>query len=119
MLVAASPDHGDGGSLAHALWAAVGSAALTAWPVASSRRGRSVPWALRPGPSAAVACLLLGLLGWFLVQLIYGGGQVGLAERILGTTQALWPLLVVLSCRQSHARATELTAAAARAEIRN
>jgi Protein of unknown function (DUF998) len=119
MLVAASPDHGGGGSLAHALWAAVGIAALTAWPAGSWRRGHWVPWGLRPGLSAAVACVLLLLLGWFLVELIYGGGQVGLAERILGVAQALWPLLVVLSCRQSHARAGALTAEAASAEIRN
>ena len=118
MLVAASPDHGDGGSLAHALWAAVGFAALTAWPVASCRPGRSVPWGLRPDLSVAVACLLLALLGWFLVELIYGGGQVGLAERTLGVAQALWPVLVVLSCRQSHARASALTAAAGSAEVR-
>jgi hypothetical protein len=66
-----------------------------------------------------VACVLLGLLGWFLVELIYGGGQIGLAERILGAAQALWPLLVVLSCRQHRARARALTPGAASAEIRN
>ena len=119
MLVAASPDHGGGGSLAHVLWAAVGFAALTAWPVGSCRRGRRVPWGLRPRLSAAVACVLLGLLGWFLVELTYGGGQIGLAERILGAAQALWPLLVVLSCRQNRAQARALTADAASAEIRN
>lgn len=119
MLVAASPDHGGGGSLAHALWAAVGFAALTAWPVGSCRRGHRVPWGLRPRLSAAVACVLLGLLGWFLVELTYGGGQIGLAERILGAAQALWPLLVVLSCRQNRARVRALTADAASAEIRN
>jgi hypothetical protein len=85
MLVAASPNHGGGGSLAHALWAAVGFAALTAWPLGSGRRRRSVPWSLRPGVSVGVSCVLLGLLGWFLVELIYGGGLVGLAERVLGT----------------------------------
>ena len=101
MLVAASPDHGGGGSLAHALWAVVGFAALTAWPLGSYRRGRSVPWSLRPGVSVGVTCLLLGLLGWFLVELIDEGGLVGLAERVLGTAQALWPLVVVLSCRRA------------------
>ena len=100
-LVAASPDHGGGGSLAHAFWAAVGFAALTAWPVGSCRRGPSVPWSLRPGVSVGVSCVLLMLLGWFLVELIGGGGLVGLAERVLGTAQALWPLVVVLSCRRA------------------
>ena len=100
-LVAASPDHGAGGSLAHAFWAAVGFAALTAWPVGSCRRGPWVPWTLRPGVSAGVSCVLLMLLGWFLAELIGGGGLVGLAERVLGTAQALWPLVVVLSCRRA------------------
>jgi hypothetical protein len=100
-LVAASPDHGGDGSLAHSLWAVVGFAALTAWPLGSCRRGRPVPWSLRPWVSVGVSCVLLSLLGWFLVELIYGGGLVGLAERVLGTAQALWPLVVVLSCRRA------------------
>ena len=100
-LVAASPDHGGGGSLAHAFWAAVGFAALTAWPAGSCRRGPSVPWSLRPGVSVGVSCVLLMLLGWFVVELIDEGGLVGLAERVLGTAQALWPLVVVLSCRRA------------------
>ena len=100
-LVAASPDHGGGGSLAHAFWAAVGFAALTVWPVGSCRRGPSVPWSLRPGVSVGVSFVLVILLGWFLAELIDEGGLVGLAERVLGTAQALWPLVVVLSCRRA------------------
>jgi len=42
---------------------------------------------------------MLGLLGWFLVELVAGGGQIGLAERVMGVAQAGWPLVVVLSCR--------------------
>lgn len=105
MLVAASPDHGGGGSVAHTFWAAVGFAALTAWPLGAYRRGLWVPWGLRPALSVGVACLLLGLLGWFLVELAFGGGYAGLAERILGEAQALWPLVVALSCRRGYARA--------------
>ncbi len=101
MLVAASPDHGGGGSVAHAFWAAVGFAALTVWPVGSCRRGPSVPWSLRPGVSMVVSCVLVGLLGWFLMELIDEGGLVGLAERVMGTAQALWPAVVVLSCRRA------------------
>jgi hypothetical protein len=61
--------------------------------------GASVPWGLRPTVSAAAALIMLGLLAWFLVELIAKGGQVGLAERVMGVAQAGWPLVVILSCR--------------------
>ena len=38
------------------------------------------------------------LLAWFGTELIMAGGQVGLAERVMGAAQATWPLAVVLSC---------------------
>jgi len=98
VLVAVNPDHA-GGSLTHACWAGAGFAALVTWPAAAWRRGPSVPWGLRPAVSAAAAVILLCLLAWFLVELIAEGGQVGLAERVMGVAQAAWPLVVVLSCR--------------------
>jgi hypothetical protein len=98
MLVAANPEHA-GGSPAHAFWAVVGFAALVTWPGAAWRRGPSVPWALRPAISFSAAAVLLGLLVWFGAELITGGRQTGLAERVLGVAQAAWPLAVVLSCR--------------------
>jgi hypothetical protein len=100
VLVAANPEHA-GGSLAHACWAGAGFAALLAWPGGAWRRGPSVPWGLRPAVSALAAGLMLGLLAWFLVELVAGGGQIGLAERVMGVTQAGWPLMVALSCRLS------------------
>jgi Protein of unknown function (DUF998) len=98
VLVAANPEHA-GGSLTHAFWAGVGFAALVAWPGGAWRRGPSVPWGLRPTVSAGAAATLLALLAWFLLDLVTGGGQAGLAERVMGVTQAAWPLAVVLSCR--------------------
>jgi hypothetical protein len=97
-LVAANPEH-VGGSLAHAFWAAVGFAALVAWPGGAWRQGPSVPWGLRPAVSAVAAGLMLGLLVWFGAELVTGGGQVGLAERVMGVAPTGWPLVVVLSCR--------------------
>jgi hypothetical protein len=98
VLVAGNPEHA-GGSLTHACWAGVGFAALVTWPGGAWRRGPSVPWGLRSAVSAVVAVIMLGLLAWFLVELIAKGGQVGLAERVMGVAQAGWPLVVVLSCR--------------------
>jgi hypothetical protein len=40
---------------------------------------------------------MLCLLAWFAAELIAGLGQVGLAERVLVETQAVWPLAVVLT----------------------
>ena len=45
--------------------------------------------------------VLLALLAWFGAELITGGGQAGLAERVFGAAQALWPLAVVVSCRRA------------------
>jgi hypothetical protein len=118
LLVAASPDR-DGGSLAHGFWAAVGFVALTAWPLGGFRRGISVPWGLRPAVAVSATVMLLGLFVWFSLELISGGGQVGLAERVVGAAQALWPLAVILSCRMSHARTRALSASRARADIQN
>ena len=64
-----------------------------------------VPAALRPAVSAGATGVLLGLLVWFGAELIGGGRQVGLAERVLAGAQALWPLAVVLACRRRQPRA--------------
>ncbi len=98
VLVAANPEH-PGGSSAHALWAVAGFAALVGWSAGAWRRGLSVPWGLRPATTAGAVMVLLALLAWFGAELVTGAGQAGLAERVLGVTQALWPFAVVMSCR--------------------
>ena len=105
LLVAASPQPAlDGFSLAHAVWSAVGFTLLAAWPLGARRRGPAVPWALRPSVATVAVGVIALVLAWFIAELIAGGEQIGLAERVLGEVQALWPLLVVLSCRLSRHR---------------
>ena len=104
LLVAANPEPARGGSLLHAVWAAAGFAALTAWPAGAWRRGPLVPPGLRPAASVTAAGVLAGLLAWFGTKLITAAGQAGLAERVLGGMQAVWPLAVVLSCRPGQSR---------------
>jgi hypothetical protein len=100
LLVAANPEQpGTNYPLPHIIFGAVGCAALVAWPAGAWRRGAPVPWGLRPGVSAGAVAVLLALLVWFGAELIAAGGQAGLAERVFGAGQALWPLAVVVSCR--------------------
>jgi hypothetical protein len=101
VLVAANPEPARGGSATHAFWAATGFIALTVWPLGGLRRGSSVPGGLRPAVSATAAGVLLGLLVWFAAELMTGGGQIGLAERVLTEAQAVWPLVVVFTCWRS------------------
>ncbi len=102
VLIAASPEPAGGGSsVRHMAVAAAGLVALAAWPAAARRPGAGVPWGLRPAVSAGASAVLLGALLWFGAELVAGGGQAGLAERLLGGLQTLWPVLVTLSCRVS------------------
>jgi hypothetical membrane protein len=101
MLVAVNPEQaGTAFPVQHMLWASIGLASLTTWPVAACRRGPMVPWGLRPAVAATAVGVLLALLAWFIVELVTGAGQVGLAERVTGVAQAAWPLAAVLSCRR-------------------
>ncbi len=125
ILVAANPERaGAGGSLPHVFWAAAGFIAMAAWPAAGRIRGTSirgtsirgprVPYGLRPGVALGATAVMAGLLGWFGAELLSGGRQVGLAERVLAGTQALWPLVVVLTCVGVAARSWPRTSARSR-----
>jgi hypothetical membrane protein len=99
VLVALNPEHaGRGGSLPHTFWAATGFIVMTAWPAAARVRGPRVPYGLRPVVTVSATTVMLGLLLWFGAELISSGHQIGLAERALAGSQALWPLVVVLTC---------------------
>jgi hypothetical protein len=101
ILVAVSPVHlGDGAPVSHIVWAVAGLAALAVWPAAASYRDPAMPWVLRPAVSAWVTVLHLALVAWFGLELITSAGQAGLAERVLGEAQAIWPFVVIMSCRR-------------------
>jgi hypothetical protein len=112
LLVAANPEQpGTNYPLPHIIFGAAGCVALVAWPAVAWRRGASVPWGLRPTVSAGAVAVLLVLLAWFGAELITAGGQAGLAERIFGAGQALWPLAVVVSCRYAARTGSRLSQA--------
>lgn len=101
LLVAALPlPDSDASSLPHTVAAGVSFAALSVWPALSWRRGVRTPAPVRPGVALGAATVLLGLLGWLVVELAADDGRVGLAERVAAGAQALWPLAVAVASRR-------------------
>lgn len=100
LIVAASPEPSNGQfSGRHAVAAAIGFALLSTWPVLASRPGPGIPWGLQPRAALGATSTIIALLAWFVLELVSGGGALGLAERALGVVQVFWPLVVVLSCQ--------------------
>lgn len=93
--VAALPLPAEGGSTPHGVAAAVAFLALAVWPLAGARRAAPALVLSRP-VSVAAAAVLLGLVGWFALEL---PGGTGTAERVAAAAQAVWPLGVVLGLR--------------------
>jgi hypothetical protein len=109
-LVAANPEHpGTSFPVPHMICAGIGIAGVVGWPAWAWRRGPTVPWGLRPAVCAAAVVVLVALAAWFGVELISYGPQAGLAERLFGGAQALWPLAVVASCRRASGHGTMAT----------
>jgi hypothetical membrane protein len=104
VLVAVFPLPESGGSARHAVAAGISFTALALWPALASRRGPGIAAVLRPTVAVPATALLAGLSGWFAVQL-HDGTRVGLAERVLAATEAMWPLLVTVAAYR-HRRAT-------------
>lgn len=95
------PVPNSGGALEHGAVAAMGLVLLAAWPPLAAVRGRRpAPWGLRPDVSLAASALMFASALWFLAEL-QSGRAPGAAERVVTFLQALWPFLVVLSCRRS------------------
>ena len=99
MLVAANPEHAGGfGSVPHFVFASLGFAGLTLWPAAAAKRGPAVPVGPAAGPGGCGRGGAVRPARLVRHRLIMAGRQVGLAERVMGGAQAIWPLAVVLSC---------------------
>jgi hypothetical membrane protein len=104
LLVAASPLPRSGGSEQHGIAAAVAFAALALWPLPATRRAPATPWPLRPVAALAATLVLLGLVGWFAIELSRDGGFIGATERAAAAAQAIWPLVAVVATRSAAAR---------------
>ncbi|WP_328321532.1 DUF998 domain-containing protein [Streptomyces sp. NBC_00388] len=88
-----------GGALGHGSVAAVGFVLLAAWPALAASRGQViVPWGLRVKVSLVASAVMAAGALWFAVELQVGH-EPGIAERAVTFAQALWPLVVAVSCR--------------------
>lgn len=109
LVLVAFPQRPGGGSTTHAVAAGVAFVALAVWPALAVPR-RAVPSHDRvkrdpPDGSAprvrwtalAVTAALLGLLGWFAVELFTDGARIGLTERLVAAAEAVVPLAAVLT----------------------
>ena len=94
-----------GTSAAHTVAASTAFAALAVWPAMASPDGPARAVALRRTVSVLASVVLLALVAWLLAEMHWDGARVGLAERVAAGAQAVWPLVVVLSCRRGASRA--------------
>jgi hypothetical membrane protein len=96
LLVAAFPQPVRGNGVSHTIAATLAFTALGAWPVFAARRRTRVPLLTRQA-CATATLTMFGLLLWFVLEV--NGSHRGLAERSAALSEALWPLLVVVSAR--------------------
>ncbi|MFH8884523.1 DUF998 domain-containing protein [Streptomyces californicus] len=97
------PAPSSGGALEHGAVSTVGLVLLAIWPpLAAVRAEGPAPWGLRLDVSLAASAVMIASALWFLAEL-QSARAPGTAERVVTFLQALWPFLVVLSCRRSTA----------------
>ncbi|MGW4310263.1 DUF998 domain-containing protein [Streptomyces californicus] len=95
------PAPSSGGALEHGAVATVGLVLLAVWPPLAAVRAKGpAPWGLRLDVSLAASAVMFASALWFLAEL-QSARAPGTAERVVTFLQALWPFLVVLSCRRS------------------
>lgn len=96
-----APVPSSGGALEHGAVATLGLVLLAVWPPLAAVRGKGpVPWGLRPDVALGASAFMGAAALWFLAEL-QSAGAPGIAERVVTFAQALWPFLVVVSCRRS------------------
>jgi Protein of unknown function (DUF998) len=103
--IAASPEPAHGSTPQHLAWTALGAVVITAWPAFTARRAPRGPLILSPAGTAAVTAAFAALLGWLIYE-TQGGGDLGVAERLVSSVQISWPFIVAVALRRSSSRAS-------------
>lgn len=98
--IATSPEPASGPTVMHMAWAAVGAVTIAVWPAFAGRPESGQPPVLSARGSALVTTLFIALLGW-VVSETQGGSVLGLAERLTGSVQTTWPLVVAVALRRA------------------
>jgi hypothetical protein len=97
--VASSPEPVTGPSAIHLAFAVSCVFTTAIWPIFVARRPPAASWAVSGTGCAVVTVFYAALSGWVLFA-TFGGGDLGLAERVASTALALFPLIVTLSLRR-------------------
>jgi hypothetical membrane protein len=98
--VAGSPEPTAGPSHVHLAFAVSCVFTTTIWPLFVARRAPAPSWSVSIYGCAAVTAFFAVLSAWLLFA-TFGGGDLGLAERVTSTALGLFPLVVALSLRQA------------------
>jgi hypothetical membrane protein len=98
--VASSPEPTAGPTPIHLAFAVSCVFTTAIWPIFVARRPPAPSWAVSIYGCAAVTVLFAALSGWVLFA-SFGGGDLGLAERVTSTALGLFPLIVALSLRRA------------------
>jgi hypothetical membrane protein len=97
--VASSPEPVTGPSPIHLAFAVSCVFTTAIWPIFVARRPPA-PWAVSNYGCGAATLFFAALSGWVLFA-SFGGGDLGLAERVSSTALGLFPLIVALSLRRA------------------
>jgi hypothetical protein len=99
--IAASPEPAAGPTSRHLAFAVSCVVTTAVWPVLVARRAPAQPWILGACGCATVTLAFAGLSCWLLVAARYGGGDLGMVERLTSAVQGLFPLVVALALRRN------------------
>lgn len=98
--IASSPVLADGPTALHLAWAVLGAITTALWPAVAGWRAPQRPKIVSGRGSAIVTMLFVALLVWLVLEAL-GGNYVGLAERLVSSTQTAWPFVVALLLRRA------------------
>ena len=101
--VAGSPEVVAGPSKVHLAFAVSCVLTTAIWPLFVARRAPAPSWSVSISGCAAVTTFYAALSGWLLFA-TFGGGDLGLAERVTSTALGLFPLVVILGLRHAAKR---------------